>query len=117
MKEKVVLAYSGGLDTTAIIPWLKEKFDYKGFLYFTIFLFSLLTTISQGHIWGWSSKKITALVIIFAVATIMFVVRELKVSYALINFSLFKNNSMPFTPSNWQKVKVRASKKRNSSFV
>ncbi len=29
MKEKVVLAYSGGLDTTAIIPWLKEQFDYE----------------------------------------------------------------------------------------
>lgn len=29
MKEKVVLAYSGGLDTTAIIPWLKEHFDYE----------------------------------------------------------------------------------------
>ncbi|SEQ07507.1 argininosuccinate synthase [Lachnospiraceae bacterium RM5] len=28
MKEKVVLAYSGGLDTTAIIPWLKENFNY-----------------------------------------------------------------------------------------
>ena len=28
MKEKVVFAYSGGLDTTAIIPWLKEHFDY-----------------------------------------------------------------------------------------
>ncbi len=28
MKEKVVLAYSGGLDTTVIIPWLKENFDY-----------------------------------------------------------------------------------------
>ena len=27
-KEKVVLAYSGGLDTTAIIPWLKETYDY-----------------------------------------------------------------------------------------
>jgi len=27
-KEKVVLAYSGGLDTTAIIPWLKEHFNY-----------------------------------------------------------------------------------------
>lgn len=26
--EKVVLAYSGGLDTTAIIPWLKEHFNY-----------------------------------------------------------------------------------------
>ena len=29
MKEKVVLAYSGGLDTTAIIPWLKETFGYE----------------------------------------------------------------------------------------
>ncbi|MCI9345473.1 MAG: argininosuccinate synthase [Lachnospiraceae bacterium] len=29
MKEKVVLAYSGGLDTTVIIPWLKENFDYE----------------------------------------------------------------------------------------
>ena len=28
MKEKVVLAYSGGLDTTTIIPWLKENFGY-----------------------------------------------------------------------------------------
>ena len=28
MREKVVLAYSGGLDTTAIIPWLKETYDY-----------------------------------------------------------------------------------------
>lgn len=27
-KEKVVLAYSGGLDTTTLIPWLKEHFDY-----------------------------------------------------------------------------------------
>ncbi len=29
MKEKVILAYSGGLDTTAISPWLKENFDYE----------------------------------------------------------------------------------------
>ena len=27
-KEKVILAYSGGLDTTVIIPWLKENYDY-----------------------------------------------------------------------------------------
>ena len=50
MKEKVILAYSGGLDTTALIPWLKETFDYdvvcccvncnrkmeKNFIYFCI---------------------------------------------------------------------------------
>ena len=27
MKEKVVLAYSGGLDTSIIIPWLKENYE------------------------------------------------------------------------------------------
>src|SRR5215471_19891193 len=28
MREKVVLAYSGGLDTSIIIPWQKENYDY-----------------------------------------------------------------------------------------
>ena len=26
-KEKIVLAYSGGLDTSIIISWLKENYD------------------------------------------------------------------------------------------
>lgn len=29
MKEKIVLAYSGGLDTSIIIPWLKENYDFE----------------------------------------------------------------------------------------
>jgi len=29
MREKVVLAYSGGLDTSIIIPWLKENYSYE----------------------------------------------------------------------------------------
>ena len=28
MSNKIVLAYSGGLDTSIIIPWLKENYDY-----------------------------------------------------------------------------------------
>jgi argininosuccinate synthase len=27
-KDKVILSYSGGLDTTVIIPWLRENYDY-----------------------------------------------------------------------------------------
>lgn len=27
-KEKIILAYSGGLDTTVIIPWLQENYNY-----------------------------------------------------------------------------------------
>lgn len=77
-------------------PHKKEKFDYKGFIYFCAFLFSLLTVISQGHIWGWTSKRVTALAIMFVIATIMFILRELRVSYALIDFSLFKIRSFSF---------------------
>ena len=29
MRDKVVLAYSGGLDTSIIIPWLKENYDLE----------------------------------------------------------------------------------------
>ncbi len=29
VKEKVVLAYSGGLDTSVIIPWLMENYDFE----------------------------------------------------------------------------------------
>jgi len=33
MREKVVLAYSGGLDTSIIIPWLKENYDCEVIAY------------------------------------------------------------------------------------
>ena len=29
MPKKVVLAYSGGLDTSIIVPWLKENYSYE----------------------------------------------------------------------------------------
>jgi len=29
MPKKIVIAYSGGLDTTVVIPWLKENYDAK----------------------------------------------------------------------------------------
>ena len=33
MGQLVVLAYSGGLDTPAIVPWLKEKYDARVLCY------------------------------------------------------------------------------------
>jgi argininosuccinate synthase len=33
MKRKIVLAYSGGLDTSIIIPWLKENYDCQVITY------------------------------------------------------------------------------------
>ena len=29
--NKIVLAYSGGLDTSVLIPWLKENYGLRGY--------------------------------------------------------------------------------------
>ena len=42
-KDKVVLAYSGGLDTTVIIPWLKENYDYD--------VIAVCIDVGQGDNW------------------------------------------------------------------
>ena len=50
-KDKVVLAYSGGLDTTVIIPWLKENYDYD--------VIAVCIDVGQGD--DWASIKARAL--------------------------------------------------------
>ncbi len=74
------------------------KFDYKGFIYFTISLFALLLAISEGHEWGWSSVNIIALGVITLIFGGLFYFRDHKINYPLINFSLFKIK--PFTFGN-----------------
>ncbi len=74
------------------------KFDYKGFIYFTISLFALLLAISQGHTWGWGSINIILLGIVTLVFGALFYFRDHKINYPLINFALFKIR--PFTFGN-----------------
>ena len=66
------------------------KFDYKGFIYFTVSLFALLLAIAEGHTWGWNSLKIIILGIITLVFGVLFYIRDHKINYPLIDFSLFK---------------------------
>lgn len=72
------------------------KFDYKGFIYFTISLFALLLAISEGHSWGWNSLKIIALGGVTLIFGALFYIRDHKISYPLINFSLFKIRAFTF---------------------
>ena len=74
------------------------KFDYKGFIYFTISLFALLLAISEGHNWGWNSVQIITLGVITLIFGGLFYFRDHKINYPLINFSLFKIR--PFTYGN-----------------
>ena len=72
------------------------KFDYKGFIYFTISLFALLLAISEGHSWGWNSLKIIVLGIITMIFGVLFYVRDHHINYPLIDFSLFKIRTFTF---------------------
>ncbi len=74
------------------------KFDYKGFLYFTISLFALLLAISEGHSWGWNSLRIILLGVITLIFGTLFYIRDKKINYPLINFDIFKIK--PFTFGN-----------------
>lgn len=72
------------------------KFDYKGFIYFTVSLFALLLAISQGHEWGWNSIRIVILGIITFIFGALFYFRDHKINYPLINFKLFKIREFTF---------------------
>lgn len=74
------------------------KFDYKGFIYFTVSLFALLLGISQGHSWGWSSLRIIILGVMTLVFGCLFYLRDHNINYPLIDFSMFKIK--PFTFGN-----------------
>ncbi len=66
------------------------RFDYAGFVYFSIGLLSLLLVISQGQHWGWDSMRIIILGITTLIFGVFFYVRDHKISYPLINFDTFK---------------------------
>jgi argininosuccinate synthase len=52
MKKKIILAYSGGLDTTVIIPWLKENHDCE--------VIAVCVDVGQAADWKAITKRATA---------------------------------------------------------
>ena len=72
------------------------KFDYKGFIYFTVALFALLLAISQGHTWGWKSVNIISLGIITLIFGSLFYLRDKKINYPLIDFQMSKIRTFTF---------------------
>ena len=96
----VPVALLGAILSFKLIPSYHKKkafkFDYKGFLYFTVALFALLLAISEGHSWGWGSLKILTLGIITLIFGGLFYMRDKKINYPLINFKIFKIKSFTF---------------------
>lgn len=99
----VPIALVGAIYSWRMLPnYVKKrrvfKFDYKGFIYFTVSLFALLLAISEGYHWGWTSLKILLLGFITLFFGALFYYRDSSIRYPMINFSIFK--IMPFTFGN-----------------
>lgn len=97
----VIVALIGAYYAWRILPSHSNtnktfKFDYKGFLYFTISLLSLLLAISEGYKWGWTSFKIILLGVITLIFGSLFYTRNHKINYPLIDFSMFKIRQFTF---------------------
>lgn len=99
----VPFAILGAIVAYKIFPSIHHKrenlkFDYKGFLYFSIALCTLLLAISEGHSWGWKSLKIISLGTLTLLFGGLFYFRDKKINYPMINFKMFKIK--PFTFGN-----------------
>lgn len=96
----VPIAILGAIFAYKMLPsYIKKatfKFDYKGFIYFTIALFALLLAISEGHHWGWKSIKIISLGVLTLIFGGLFYFRDSKINYPLIDFKMFKIKTFTF---------------------
>ena len=96
-----IVALIGGILSYKLLPSFTPeretfKFDYKGFIYFSVALFALLLAISQGHTWGWKSVNIIALGVITLIFGSLFYLRDKKINYPLIDFKMFKIRTFTF---------------------
>ncbi len=95
-----IISFTGGILSYKLVPsYIRRKvfkFDYKGFLYFTIALCALLLAISEGYSWGWKSIRIISLGILTLIFGSLFYFRDKKISYPMINFRMFKIKTFTF---------------------
>ncbi len=91
----IIIGLFGAYYSLKFIPEIVHKgefkFDYQGMIYQLIATLSMLLVIAKGHFWGWGSKRIICLAILFILFSVVFYFREKRIDYPVINFELFKS--------------------------
>lgn len=70
-----------------------EKIDVRGFSYFALGCWSLVTVLMQGQIWGWLSLKTGVLLIFSIVNWLLLIRREKRSPYPFLDLGLFKHST------------------------
>jgi len=91
----VLIGIIGAFFANKYIPTTVKKkpfvFDYTGTFFFMFAITALILIVSQGYIWGWTSKTVISLMALFAVFSLLFIVREKKTDFPLIDLNMFKS--------------------------
>lgn len=77
---------------------MPSGFDWWGSLWFMIAMTNLLLFVSEGGTWGWLSPWSLSTLIISVMTWALFIIRELRTTYPLIDLSMFR--SLNFTVGN-----------------
>jgi EmrB/QacA subfamily drug resistance transporter len=68
-----------------------KSLDLLGLITVVLSSLSLLVALSEGHAWGWTSWRITGLILFGLLNLALFIWRELKASEPLLNLRVLKN--------------------------
>ena len=71
-----------------------HKVDWIGVVTFSVSLFTLVLALIRGNADGWGSPTIVTLLVISAVSMALFIAAELRVSYPMLDLSLFRRPAM-----------------------
>ncbi|MCH9633067.1 MAG: Multidrug resistance protein Stp [Chlamydiae bacterium] len=89
----VLFSYLVILATLPTIKPQKKKFDFLGFLFFTLGFPCFILALMQGNKWGWGHWSVITLFAFSAVALVIFFVIELKIETPFLDLNLFKSDS------------------------
>ncbi|HEY9449519.1 MAG TPA: MFS transporter [Gemmatimonadaceae bacterium] len=70
-----------------------ERFDVAGGALFAFGLSALLLALNQGHVWGWYSPSVLALLGVAAILLVMFVRLEGRVQSPMLDLRLFQSRT------------------------
>ena len=71
-----------------------HRVDWLGVATFSVSLFTLVLALIRGNADGWGSTTIVTLFVVSAVAMALFIAVELRVSYPMLDLSLFRRPAM-----------------------
>ncbi len=71
-----------------------HKVDWMGVVTFSVSLFALVLALIRGNTDGWSSPTIVTLFVVSAVSMALFITAERRVSYPMLDLSLFRRPAM-----------------------